>query len=81
MKKNAFLLRVAATVVALSLFALTAGCSKMEEGGSESVTKDTVSTSSGEIKIPEIKSDDTIMPNSMSPIAAVNFRYRLLLNR
>lgn len=63
MKKNAFLLRVAATVVALSLFALTAGCSKMEEGGSESVTKDTVSTSSGEIKIPEIKSEDTIMPN------------------
>lgn len=62
MKKISVFLKIIALVLAMSLFALAAGCSKMEEGGSKNAVQDTVSTTSGDIKIPEIKSDDIIMP-------------------
>lgn len=62
MKKIFSATRTIAIILAISLLSLAAGCSKMEKGGSDGSAGDTVSTASGEIKIPEIKSDDTVMP-------------------
>lgn len=63
MKRRFFLLRTVAMVLALALFAASVGCSRMEQSsnGSASAQYKSATTPDG-IKIPEIKSDDTIMP-------------------
>ncbi len=62
-KKFFPLVKITAAMLSAAMLFLAAGCSKMESGGSENMQSDTVSTTSDGVKIPEIKSDDTIMPN------------------
>ena len=64
MKINSLILRLTALVLSVVLFAAAAGCSKMEKATSEvGESKDNGAVASQDIKIPEIKSEDTVMPN------------------
>ncbi len=63
-KKVDFVLRFSALLMTAVIFFAAVGCSKMEEATSDhvSVVDESVKTTPEGIKIPEIKSDDTIMP-------------------